>query len=104
MVASMLRPTMADIARIAGVSKNTVSLALRASPKVAPETRARVEEVALKLDYRLNPTVAHLMSELRQNRSAGFQATLALVNAHESRTAFQDGPHAAFFVCHGAGA
>ena len=98
MVASMLRPTMADIARIAGVSKNTVSLALRASPKVAPETRARIEEIAARLDYRLNPTVAHLMSELRQNRSVGFQATLALVNAHESRTAFSDHPTIPIYV------
>ncbi len=91
-------PNMADVARAAGVSKNTVSLALRGSHRVAKETRERVEEVARRIGYQLNPTVAQLMSELRQTRSAGFQATLALVNANESRTAFNDHPTVPIYV------
>lgn len=78
---------MADVAKRAGVSKNTVSLALRGSVRVAPDTRGRVEKAAAELGYRLNPTVAQLMAELRRNGAGGFQATLALINAHESRTA-----------------
>lgn len=89
---------MADIAKAAGVSKNTVSLALRGSKRVAAATRERVVEAADKLGYRMNPTVARLMAELRQNRSAGFQATLALVNANGSRTAFQDHPTIPIYV------
>ncbi|MEO8615342.1 MAG: LacI family DNA-binding transcriptional regulator [Luteolibacter sp.] len=83
----MLQPTMADVAKAAGFSKNTVSLALRGSPRISEKTRLRIEAVALNLGYRLNPTVAHLMAELRQNRSPGFQATLAMINAHENRDA-----------------
>ena len=88
----MLQPTMAEVAKASGVSKNTVSLALRGSPRISSATRQRIEDVAREMGYRLNPTVAHLMAELRQNRAPGFQATLALVNAHETRTAFTDHP------------
>ncbi len=84
----MLQPTMAEVAKAAGVSKNTVSLALRGSPRISEKTRLRIEAAAADLGYRLNPTVAHLMAELRKNRSPGFQATLAMINAHENRDAF----------------
>jgi LacI family transcriptional regulator len=94
----MMQPTMADVAKLAGVSKNTVSLALRDSPKVSMETRQRVGEAARQLGYRSNPTVGQLMAELRRNRSAGFQATLALINAHESRSAFADHPTIPIYV------
>ncbi|BCU78099.1 LacI family DNA-binding transcriptional regulator [Luteolibacter sp. LG18] len=89
---------MADIARITGVSKNTVSLALRGSSRVREDTRQRVEQAARKLGYRLNPTVAHLMAELRQNRTVGFQATLAMINAHETRDAFTTHPTIPIYV------
>lgn len=88
----MAEATMADIAKAAGVSKNTVSLALRGSPRISAATRAKVEAAAASLGYRLNPTVAHLMAQLRQSRSPGFQATLGIVNAHESRDAFTAHP------------
>lgn len=80
-------PNMTDIAKAAGVSKNTVSLALRGSPKVSAVTRRRIEKAAKSLGYRPNPTVAHLMAELRQNRSQGYQSTLAIINAHEHKDA-----------------
>lgn len=94
----MLQPTMAEVAKACGVSKNTVSLALRGSPRISEATRLRIEEVAQAMGYRLNPTVAHLMAELRQNRSPGFQATLALINAHESRDAFTHHPTIPIYV------
>ncbi len=83
---------MAEVAKAAGVSKNTVSLALRGSPRISSATRDKIETVAAAMGYRLNPTVAQLMAELRQNRSPGYQATLALINAHESRDAFSNHP------------
>jgi LacI family transcriptional regulator len=83
---------MADIAKATGVSKNTVSLALRGSPRISEATRRRIEETAASMGYRLNPTVAHLMAQLRQNRSPGFQATLAMINAHETPDAFTRHP------------
>lgn len=94
----MIQPTMAEVAKAAGVSKNTVSLALKGSPRISGETRMRIEEVARSMGYRLNPTVAHLMAQLRQNRSLGFQATLAMINAHEQRDALVRHPTVPSYV------
>ena len=45
------RPTLGDIAAVAGVSRATVSLVVRNSPLVADATRARVEAVMAEMDY-----------------------------------------------------
>jgi LacI family transcriptional regulator len=83
---------MTEVATAAGVSKNTVSLALRGSPRVVAATRQRVVAVAEAMGYRLNPTVSQLMAQLRQNRTPGYQATLALINGNTSRDAFTHHP------------
>ncbi|MCX6875613.1 MAG: LacI family DNA-binding transcriptional regulator [Verrucomicrobia bacterium] len=88
----MPNPTMTEVARAAGVSKNTVSLALRGSARISTETRARIVEMARQMGYRLNPTVARLMAELRQNRLPRFQATLALINGNENPAAITGHP------------
>jgi DNA-binding LacI/PurR family transcriptional regulator len=48
------RVTLEDLALICGVSKITVSRALRKSPKVRPAVRERIEEAARKAGYRIN--------------------------------------------------
>jgi DNA-binding LacI/PurR family transcriptional regulator len=48
------RVTLEDLARICGVSKITVSRALRKSPKVRPAVRERIEGAAREAGYRLN--------------------------------------------------
>lgn len=88
----MPSPTMTEVARATGVSKNTVSLALRGSARISAATRARITAVAQAMGYRQNPTVARLMVELRQNRSPRFEATLALINGNEHRDAFTRHP------------
>jgi DNA-binding LacI/PurR family transcriptional regulator len=84
--------SMSDLAREAGVSKNTVSLALRHDPQIPPATRARIRKLAQKFGYRKNPIVSHLMAELRGGRSQGFQSTLAILNAHTDSQAFRTHP------------
>ncbi len=86
------RPTMTDVARRAGVSKNTVSLALRNSPQIPEATRRRIVAVAVRLHYRKNAAVAHLMAEIRRSQSPGFQSVLALLNANHDRAAFRSHP------------
>lgn len=49
------RPTIADVARAAGVSPTTVSHALRGLGKVNPETRNHVRLVAEQVGYRASP-------------------------------------------------
>jgi DNA-binding LacI/PurR family transcriptional regulator len=53
---------MADVARLAGVSHQTVSRVLNESERVSSETRARVLAAMTKLDYRPNPTARALAS------------------------------------------
>jgi DNA-binding LacI/PurR family transcriptional regulator len=51
---------MADLARLAGVSKITVSRALADSPLVNVNTRARVQELAREHGYKLNVNARNL--------------------------------------------
>ncbi len=48
------RPTIRDVAHLAGVSHQTVSRVINGSEDVLPETRALVEDVIKKLGYRPN--------------------------------------------------
>lgn len=52
--------TIEEVGRLAGVSRNTVSLALANSPRVRPETRERVLRVVDATGYRRNPAAAAL--------------------------------------------
>ena len=58
--------TIADIAREAGVSRATVSLALNGRPGVAPETRRRILEIAEKLHYQPNASARGLALQKTQ--------------------------------------
>ncbi|MBE2180122.1 MAG: LacI family DNA-binding transcriptional regulator [Chthoniobacterales bacterium] len=74
------RVTMQDIARAAGVSKATVSFALRNDARLRPETCRRIRELAEKMGYRPDPVVSQLLAHLRAARVPKFQSTLALLN------------------------
>ncbi len=45
------RPSIKDIARIAGVSPSTVSRALAGSPRISEQTRQRIQAIAQELNY-----------------------------------------------------
>jgi len=92
------RITMSDIAREAGVSKNTVSLALRGSVEIPPATRRRIQRIADRLGYSKHPVVAHLMAELRASQAPAFRSTLALLNANIDREAFRRHPTVPTYV------
>lgn len=85
--------TMATLAVHAGVSKNTISLALRGDSRIPPATRARIEAIAKQLGYQKNPVVAHLMSELRKTKTPEYRRTLALFNGNVDRDALTRHPN-----------
>jgi DNA-binding LacI/PurR family transcriptional regulator len=56
------RYTIRDIARLANVSRSTVSLAINDSPKINKETKARVLEVIEQVGFRPNQAARNLVS------------------------------------------
>lgn len=63
------RTTLADIARLVGVSEATVSRALRDDPQISEQTRQRAQQVANDLEYVPNVAARNLAS--RQSRTLG---------------------------------
>ncbi len=66
------RPTMTDVAKLAGVSQSTVSMVLNnvTSARLSAKTRGLVLDAALALDYQLSyiarPTAAQLRQSLKE--------------------------------------
>ena len=64
-----MRVKIEDVARRAGVSTATVSLALNGNAKINAQTRDRIEAVAKELGYRPNPYAKRLA--MRKSRQIG---------------------------------
>jgi LacI family transcriptional regulator len=98
----MNRVSMKQVAEAAGVSKNTVSLALRSSPLVKIATREKIIEAARCLGYSLNPAMSKLMSEISLHPGKRHYLRLAFLNhfhhaldneTHPPLRAFFQGAH-----------
>jgi DNA-binding LacI/PurR family transcriptional regulator len=71
------RAAMGDVARVAGVSHQTVSRVINGGDKVAPETQARVEAAMALLDYRPSSVARALVTgRSRTVGVIGFNTTL----------------------------
>lgn len=62
--------TIEDIARLANVSKSTVSRALNNSPLINMETRERIQKLAREHNFRINAPARNL--SMRQSHTLGF--------------------------------
>jgi DNA-binding LacI/PurR family transcriptional regulator len=82
---------MKDLARRAKCSVNTVSLALRDSPRISTGTRDRIQTLARQTGYRPNPLISALVSTRR--RAA--EQTIALLT--KFREPFQVRRNGGFF-------
>jgi Transcriptional regulators len=86
------------IAEKAGVSRMTVSLALRNHRSISKATRERVQAVARELGHRDDPVVSDLMARLRTVTRAQHVETLALVTCRCGRFSWRDIPvHRAYY-------
>src|SRR3954451_15926417 len=67
------RPTMTDVARIAGVSQSSVSLVLNqmTGARISQETRQRVLEAARQIGYEL-PAIRHYTSSSSERRTIAY--------------------------------
>lgn len=79
----MAAPTLRTLARSLGLSRTTVSDALRGSPRVNPDTVARVREAAKAAGYERNPLTGAVMSLLRRSRGQQFRGVLAAIEVVE---------------------
>jgi DNA-binding LacI/PurR family transcriptional regulator len=71
------QPVMADVARLAGVSHQTVSRVLNDNPHVKRETRERVLDAIRELDYRPNSAARALVTRRSQTLGVvSFDTTL----------------------------
>jgi LacI family transcriptional regulator/LacI family repressor for deo operon, udp, cdd, tsx, nupC, and nupG len=76
------RVTQADVARQAGVSRATVSLALKGHPSIPSATQRRIRTLAAKLGYAPDPLLSALAAYRTRHRPSAFQGTLAwLINS-----------------------
>ena len=65
------RPTMKDVAALAGVAIKTVSRVMNGDPTVAPDLAARIRDAAGKLGYRPNLTASSLRRGDRRTATIG---------------------------------
>jgi LacI family transcriptional regulator len=57
------RATIKDVARVAGISTQTVSRVINDRPDVSPETRERIQQVIEELDYQPSALARSLISQ-----------------------------------------
>ncbi len=76
----MKRPTLRDIAAVAGVSHVTVSLALRNHPSISKKTCERIAKIAEEMGYKPDPALSALMYYRWGVRNVKYQATIAWIN------------------------
>ncbi|WP_438481383.1 LacI family DNA-binding transcriptional regulator [Oleiharenicola lentus] len=69
-----------EIARKVGLSKSTVSLALRDHPSIPPVTRKRIKALAKKLGYQPDPTIAKVMGAIAKRAAGEVTAPLVLLS------------------------
>ncbi len=78
---SKIRPSCKTIALAAGVSRMTVSMALRDHPRVAPETRRKIKKIARAQGYTPDPNLTQLMRYLRKRNISKEEPVIAILNA-----------------------
>ncbi len=75
----MPAPNLRSLARSLGLSRTTVSDALRGSPRVNVDTVKRVREAAEQAGYTRNPLTSTVMSLLRRSRGQQYREVLAAI-------------------------
>lgn len=75
----MSSPTLRTLAKTLGLSRTTVSDALRGSPRVKAGTMERVRAAAEAAGYKHNPLTGAVMSQLRRSHGQLFRGVIASI-------------------------
>ncbi len=78
-------PTIRQLAALTGVSRTTVSLALRNHPSLPVDTRARIQKLAALHGYKQDPLVSTLMAQLRTSRAKRSVERIAYFTTWDTR-------------------
>jgi len=84
-------PSINTLARALGLSRTTISDALRGKGRVSPATIRRVQQAAKAIGYRPNPLVATVLGAINRATRAPFRGALAVIDICE-----QGHPHGPF--------
>ena len=76
------RPPLKLIAAMVGVSKMTVSRALKEGTPVDPVMRERIRQAARKLGYQPDQRISQVMSAIRKSQLPRYRENLAFVRTH----------------------
>lgn len=77
------RISIRDLARIASVSRTTVSLALRNSHKISAAVRKRIQDLAAEHHYQSHPMVAALMQQIRSKKKIHDGEIIAFISSND---------------------
>jgi len=80
------------IAKLSGVSKMTVSRAMREGTSVDPELRVKIREIARKLGYQPDSRISEVMRAVRKAQTSSYRETLAFIWTHRLADEDQRGP------------
>lgn len=86
------RPNLLEIAKVAGVSNATVSLALNHKPGVSEKLSRRIHTIAEQMGYQRDAKLAELMSHVAARRRREEHSVLALITHHERPRAWESVP------------
>ncbi len=86
------RISIRDLAKIAGVSRTTVSLALRDSHEISFAVRERVKRLAQEHGYRSHPGVNALMQQVGRGRRVHDEEVIAYIRSGSNPEELAPGP------------
>ncbi|MDD5349435.1 MAG: LacI family DNA-binding transcriptional regulator [Chthoniobacteraceae bacterium] len=81
---------MRQLAALAGVSRTTVSLALRNHPSISEATQSRILKLAKEQGYTPDPLVSSLMNQLRTSRKSRLVEKIAFITSWPTRDGWLD--------------
>ena len=92
-IIQMLRVTLTDVAKEAGVHHSTVSRALRNHPGIPTTTRDRIRQIAEKLGYIPDPNLSALAAYKKTKKKQGFLTNLAWITNFPTEAGWSSNPH-----------